>query len=249
MFDALFEDVGAQAHGGVMIRGLFKRFGRVVALNGIDLDVRPGEIVALLGQNGAGKSTLTRIVATTVLPDDGRVHVAGIDVVARPSAARRCIGLTLGDERSWFWRLTGRQNLEYFAALYGLRRSAARARASELLETVGLADAADRRFDGYSTGMKMRLSLARALLPDPRVLLLDEPTRSLDPVAAVGFREYVSELTASRNIAVLYTTHDLHEASAIASRLIVIARGSLMSELPRGTDARDLEQALLEVVR
>jgi ABC-2 type transport system ATP-binding protein len=245
---ALAADVGAGAHAGVLIRGLRKRFGGVTALDGVDLDVRPGEIVALLGPNGAGKSTLTRIIATTVLPDAGLVRVAGVDVVAQPPAARRCIGLTLGDERSWFWRLSGRHNLEFFAALYGLPRKAAAVRADELLATVGLAEAADRRFDGYSTGMKMRLSLARALLPNPRILLLDEPTRSLDPVAAVEFREHVLALARSRDMAVLYTTHDLHEASAIASRLVVIAHGALLTELPRGTEAAVLEQALLRAV-
>ena len=233
---------------GVLVRGLTKRFRAVHALAGIDLDVERGEIVALLGPNGAGKSTLMRILATTVLPDGGSARVGGYDVVTQSLAARRSFGLALGDERSWYWRLNGRQNLEFFAALYGLSRREAHGRVAELLAEVGLEDAADRRFDGYSTGMRMRLSLARAILPAPPVLLLDEPTRSLDPVAAVAFRQRIAGLGRARNMAILYTTHDLHEASAIASRVVVLAAGRVAARLPGGTAPAALEQALLDAV-
>jgi ABC-2 type transport system ATP-binding protein len=234
---------------GIDVRGAAKRFGSVQALAGIDLAVAPGEIVALLGPNGAGKSTLMRILATTVLPDGGTVRVAGYDAVTQASAVRGSIGLTLGDERSWYWRLSGRHNLEFFAALYGLRRRDARARVEELLAQVDLSAAADRRFDGYSSGMRMRLSLARALLPQPRVLLLDEPTRSLDPVAAAAFRAHVVALGQAWQMAVLYTTHDLHEAAAIAHRVVVLARGQVAAELPAGTEPAALEQVLIAEVR
>jgi ABC-2 type transport system ATP-binding protein len=233
---------------GIDVKGLKKSFRQVQAIAGIDLTVKRGEIVALLGPNGAGKSTLMRILATIVLPDEGSVSVAGHDVLKDSAAARRSLGLALGDERSWYWRLSGRRNLEFFAALYGLDRAKASDRVTHLLETVGLADAADRRFDGYSSGMKMRLSLARALLPEPPVMLLDEPTRSLDPVAAVAFRERVRELGLAQRMAVLYSTHDLHEAAAIASRVVVLARGRVVAELPGGTEAAALEQALLSAV-
>jgi ABC-2 type transport system ATP-binding protein len=227
------------------VQGLTKRFGAVTALAGIDLSVAPGEVVTLLGPNGAGKSTLIRILATTVLPDEGSVHVAGYDAVAQPTAVRRSFGLALGDERSWYWRLSGRRNLEFFAALYGLRRREAAARVDVLLREIGLADAADRRFDGYSTGMRMRLSLARALLPDPRVLLLDEPTRSLDPLAASAFQARVLELASARRMAVLYATHDLHEAAEIASRVLILVRGRVAATLAGGSDAAALERSLL----
>lgn len=233
---------------GLVIRDVAKRFGRVQALDGVSLTVAPGEIVALLGPNGAGKSTLMRIIATTVLPDSGQVFVQGRDAIAHPADARRALGIALGDERSWYWRLSGRRNLEFFAALYGFARRPAAERVTDLLEKVGLTAAADLRFDGYSTGMKMRLSLARALLPSPPVLLLDEPTRSLDPVAAASFRAQVIELRRERNIAVLYTTHDLHEAAAIASRVVVLARGQVAAELPGGTEPAALERALLSAV-
>ena len=177
-------------------RGLTKRFGPVTALDGVDLDVGGGEVVALLGANGAGKSTLLRILSTTVLPDEGVAWVAGNDVVAEPLAARRALGVALGDERSWYWRLSGRQNLEFFAVLYGIRRKEARRRVQELLGEVGLNHAADRRFDGYSAGMRARLSLARALVASPPVILLDELTRSLDPVAVSDFRTQVRRLAS-----------------------------------------------------
>ena len=242
------DEPGREPARGIEVRGLRKRFGAVEALKGIDLDVRTGEIVTVLGPNGAGKSTFMRILATTVLPDEGSVYVAGYDVVKNSADVRRSTGLTLGDERSWYWRLSGRQNLEFFAALYGYRRRDAAERTTELLQIVGLTNAGDRRFDGYSTGMRMRLSLARALLPNPTILLLDEPTRSLDPVAAVSFREHVIALCREKQMAVLYTTHDLHEAAAVADRLVVLAQGRIVQELAPGTDPKILEQALLSAV-
>ena len=230
---------------GIEVHGLTKRFGSVAALAGVDLVVEPGQLVVLLGPNGAGKSTLIRILATIMLPDGGTACLGGQDVVAAPTAARRAFGLALGDERSWYWRLSGRQNLEFFAALYGLNRQEATARAAVLLTELGLAEAADRRFDGYSTGMRMRLSLARALLPEPPVVLLDEPTRSLDPVAAAAFRTRVLELGRERQLAILYATHDLHEAAAIASRVVVLNKGRVAAEVAKGADAAALERTLL----
>jgi ABC-2 type transport system ATP-binding protein len=237
----------AQPHHGVRVAGLEKRFGGHVALRGIDLEVPWGGIVALLGPNGAGKSTLLRILGTTVLPDRGRAEVAGHDVVSDPGAARRCLGLVLGEERSWYWRLSGRDNLQFFAALQGMPRAAARARAAELLDDIDLTDAADRRFDRYSSGMRARLSLARALLCEPPVLLFDEPTRTLDPVAASAFRQEVRR-QAEAGRAVLFATHDLHEAAAVASRVVVMVGGSVVATAEYPTDAASLEHMLVTAV-
>ena len=234
---------------GVRVHALTKRFGPVKALQGVDLDVAFGEIVALLGPNGAGKSTLLRVLGTTVVPDAGSAFVAGHDVVANPPAARRSVGLVLGDERSWYWRLSGRQNLEFFSAVHGLRRREAAARAQELLEEAGLAEYADRRFDRYSSGMRARLSLARALLMFPQVLLLDEPTRNLDPVSAAEFRTRVRRLAAEQSRAVLFATHDLHEAAAMAHRIVVLAAGRVAAIAPPGVDAAALERVLAGVTR
>jgi ABC-2 type transport system ATP-binding protein len=152
------------------------------------------------------------------------------------------------DERSWYWRLTGRQNLEFFAVVYGYRRPAAARRSVELMDLVGLAGAADRRFDGYSTGMRARLSLARALLPDPPVVVLDEPTRALDPAAAADFREVVIRLARDEHRAVLLTTHDLHEAASVADKVVILADGTVATRIDGPIDAEALERAFLAVI-
>lgn len=180
-----------------------------------------------------------------MLPDDGDAVVAGHDVVAAPEDVRRRIGFLLPDERSWYLRLSGRRNLEFFAALYGLSRRRARERAGDLLVELELADASDQAFSSYSTGMRLRLSLARALIADPPVLLLDEPTRSLDPVATVRFREIVGASVERRGTAVLFATHDLHEAAAIASRVVVLSDGRVAAAVSGDAGAAGLEQALV----
>jgi ABC-2 type transport system ATP-binding protein len=230
----------------VTVRRVVKRFGSVTALSGIDLAVQTGEVVAILGPNGAGTSTLLRILGTAVLPDSGEASVAGHNVDHEPAAVRRAVGFMLPDERSWYWRISGRQNLEFFGALNGLRRAEAAGRADELLGEVGLADAAERRFDGYSSGMRVRLSLARALISDPPVLLLDEPTRSIDPIGAKQCRELLGALAGRRETAVLIATHDLHEAAELATRVVILSEGSL-TEIPGGwRTAADLEHRLVE---
>jgi ABC-2 type transport system ATP-binding protein len=230
------------------LRRVSKRFRTVAALESIDLEVGPGEIVALVGPNGAGKSTLLRILATAILPDSGEVVVAGHDVTRDPVMVRRSIGFLLPDERSWYWRLTGRHNLEFFAALYGFGREAATRRADELLGEFGLRDAADRSFGGYSSGMRLRLSLARALLANPPVLLLDEPTRSIDPIGAEQFRELFRDAAGRRNVAVLFASHDLHEAAEIATRTAILVEGRLSGVVEQGTDAAGLELRLRKAV-
>ena len=235
---------------GIRVRGLVRRFGSVVALDGLDLDVERGEIVSLLGPNGAGKSTLLRVLGTIVLPDQGTASVCGVDVVANPGAARRQVGLMIGDEHSLYWRLSGKENLAFFGALHGLRRAQALRDAVELLSQVGLAEAAERPVRGYSSGMRARLSLARSLLAGPPLLLLDEPTRSLDPLAAVEFREMAVRLTRERGAGILLATHDLHEAAAVSDRIVVLAAGRVMLDEPAtGMDPSRLESAFLEAVR
>jgi ABC-2 type transport system ATP-binding protein len=235
---------------GIRARGLVKRFGRVVALDSLDLDVERGEIVTVLGPNGAGKSTLLRILGTLVLPDAGSASLGGVDVVSDPVVVRRRIGLLVGDERAFYWRLTGYENLRFFAALHGMRRRQAAARANELLLALGLEDAAHRRVLGYSSGMRARLLLARALLTDPPLLLLDEPTRTLDPLAASRFRDAAARLARERGAGILYATHDLHEAAAIADRVVILSAGKMVhEERGPGMDAERLESSFLAAVR
>jgi ABC-2 type transport system ATP-binding protein len=234
---------------GIRVREIRKRFRDVQALDGVSLDVEPGEVVALLGPNGAGKSTLIRILGTTVIPDSGSVTVGGHDVVRDPVAARRSLGLMIGDERSHYWRISAKRNLAFFAAMVGIPRREAAARSERLLDAVGLANAADRPVLGYSSGMRARLSLARAMLADPPLLLLDEPTRNLDPLAAARFRESASRLAGERGDAILFATHDLHEAVAISTRILVLSAGRIvLEEQARDLDAARLESAFLAAV-
>ena len=205
----------------------------------------PREVAVLLGPNGSGKSTLLRILGTTVIADAGAIRVAGHDVLREPGAVRRSIGFLLADERSWYWRLTGRHNLEFFAALYGLSGKELKSRVTQLLGEVGLVDAADRPFGTYSSGMRLRLSLARALLPSPPVLLLDEPTRSLDPLATRHFTDLIRDLSVQRQTAILMATHDLHEAAAIASRVFILLEGELRGVSDAPFESNELEQMLV----
>ncbi len=148
------------------------------------LKLNEGEIFGLIGRNGAGKTTLTKIIATLVQPTDGKVSVQNFDSVKDEVKVRSLIGLATAEERSFYWRLTAEQNLLFFARLYGLKDAAAKQRIAEIFEQLDLKDLAKRRFSELSTGNKQRLAIARAILPKPPILLLDEPTRSLDPLAA-----------------------------------------------------------------
>jgi ABC-2 type transport system ATP-binding protein len=200
----------------------------VTALDGLDLEVGRGRVFCLLGPNGAGKTTLIKILATLVLPDGGRAMVEGHDVALEPGPAKRAVGYAVSDERSFYWRLTGRQNLEFFGALYGLRGPARERRIDELLRIVGLDEAADLRFNGYSTGMRQMLGFARAMLADAAILLVDEPTRSLDPQAADRIRSFLREELAGREgKTILWATHDLGEAADCADDIAVISRGRI----------------------
>jgi ABC-2 type transport system ATP-binding protein len=240
----------AELRSGAAISAIdvHKRFGPVEALRGIDVSVMRGEVVALLGPNGAGKSTFMRILATAVLPDRGEVRVGGFDVVDEPRKARASLGIALSDERSFFWRLSGAANLQFFASLHGMRRREAADAATEALADVGLAYAAEQRVDRYSTGMRARLGIARALLGHPRALLLDEFTRSVDTLGTIEVRELITKMAKDRRVAILLATHDLHEAAAMADRTIILVAGRVARTLERGHDAARLESLLLEAI-
>ena len=165
----------------------------VLALDRVSMSVEEGEIHGLLGPNGAGKTTLVKLLSTVLLPTSGTASVLGYDVVRDTKQVRQKIGVVLGGDRGMYWRLTGRENLEYWSALYKVPAGTAKRRVSELLQLVGLSDRADHLFEGYSRGMKQRLHLARGLVGDPRVLFLDEPTTGMDPVASLEFRSLVAD--------------------------------------------------------
>lgn len=209
--------------------GLQRYFGNNVALAGLNIAVEPGEIYGFLGPNGAGKSTFIRILCTLLLPSGGRATVAGHDVVDDPQAVRHKMGVALQsaglDERA-----TGRELLELQARLYGLNRVARRRRLGEVLDLVDIGAAVDRRIGGYSGGMKRRLDLAAALIHDPEVLLLDEPTTGLDPESRQEVWGEVRRLNQEIGLSVLLTTQYLEEADALAGQIGIIRDGRLVAE-------------------
>ena len=206
----------------------------VTALDGVSLTIPAGEVHGLLGPNGAGKTTLVKILSTVLLPTGGRAFVCGHDVVTETKAVRPLIGIVFGGERGLYTRLSARQNLEYWGALYRLSGSAdPGALSAVLLDRVGLTDRADQRVEEYSRGMKQRLHLARGLMGDARVLFLDEPTTGMDPLAAREFRALIGELKGEGRT-ILLTTHDMVEAETVCDRVTLIDRGRILAtETPR----------------
>jgi ABC-2 type transport system ATP-binding protein len=224
--------------------------GPVEALRDVSLDVASGEVVGLVGPNGAGKTTLMKIIGSVLQPSAGTASVDGHDVAAEPRAAKRRLGLVLSEDRSAYWRITGRANLEFFGRLYGMSKHDARARANELLEQVGLAQS-DKRVFGYSAGMRSRLNLARAMLSRPSALVLDEPTRSLDPLASVETIGLLRQV-ADDGCAVLFSSHRLDEVAKVCDRVIVLVSGRVRfhgtpGELDR--DSSGVASRLVELLR
>ncbi|HXN41327.1 MAG TPA: ABC transporter ATP-binding protein [Myxococcaceae bacterium] len=195
------------------------------ALRGVSFDVLPGEVVALIGPNGAGKSTLLRILSGLLLPSRGRALVSQLDVVKDRPQSRRSIGATLSDDRGLSPRLTVRQNLQFFSALYGLPRSDLKGRIEDLSNRFEATALLDREVRTLSTGERARAILIRLLLHRPRAVLMDEITRFLDPGAAQRLRKQILREVAGRGAAVLFASHDLSEVQAVASRVLLLNRG------------------------
>jgi ABC-2 type transport system ATP-binding protein len=217
--------------------------------------VNPGEVVALVGPNGAGKSTLLRILATLLIPSAGRATLGGFDVERSAAGARRNFGYYTGGDDGFYGRLTARQNLEFFAAMNNPVRGEIAPEIERLAEWIGIANALDRQVRTFSTGMVHRLGLSRALLHRPAVLLLDEPTRSLDPVAAAEFRAFLkNELAARRGTSILFASHSLSEVEEIADRVVVMYAGRIIacdspSALIQSASTTSFEHAIAALLR
>ena len=241
----------------ILAEGLVKRFGTVVAVDGLDLEVPEGTVLGLLGPNGAGKTTTVRMLSTLLKPDRGRLEVGGIDVDLYPQRVRKVIGLS-GQSAAVDEYLTGYENLEMIGRLYQLGKSKARERANDLLERFELTDAANRPVKTYSGGMRRRLDLAAALIVSPPVVFLDEPTTGLDPRSRMGMWDIIGERVRS-GATVLLTTQYLEEADRLADEIVVIDKGKAIArgkanELKREFGGERLvvvvrERAELEPVR
>jgi ABC-2 type transport system ATP-binding protein len=233
------------------IRGLVRRFGSLVAVNGLDLAVRPGEVLGFLGPNGAGKTTTLRVAAGLLAPDAGDVFVAGASLAREPLLARSRLGF-VPDRPFLYERLTAREFLEFIAALYRVSEADAARRAEDLIARLELGEVADALVESYSLGMRQKLSLAAALLHDPPLLMLDEPLIGLDPRGARALKDLLRD-RAARGLGVLVSTHLLDVAERLCDRVVILdhgvrrAEGSL-AELRGGRDA-SLEDLFLELTR
>lgn len=209
----------------IEVHGLTKRFGEVQAVAGVSFEVFAGELFGFLGPNGAGKTTIINLLTGLARPDAGTIRVAGIDCTGRPRAAQHLMGV-VPDESNLYLELTGFENLCFCGALYGMPKSVRQTRARELLETFGLAEVADRKFSGYSRGMKRRLTIAAGIIHSPPILFLDEPTTGIDVASARQIRQLLVALNSS-GTTIFLTTHYLEEAEQLCDRIAFIAAGRI----------------------
>ena len=209
------------------------------ALEGVNLEVDKGDRVALLGPNGAGKTTLLKLIGGLLIPTKGEIRVNGRDTVRENRLVRKTVGFVLNEERSFFWRLTALQNLEFFGVLDNLGGAGLRARCRDLIRYVGLDEAEEKAVSNYSSGMKQRLAIARGLIAEPEILILDEPTRALDPLAAEEGADLLLErIHADAGRGLLIATHRIEEAKKLCNKALVIDKGRIVSQIDLGDLSR-----------
>jgi ABC-2 type transport system ATP-binding protein len=201
--------------------------GKVEALKNLNLDIKNGEIFGVLGPNGAGKTTLIKILSTLLIPMNGDVEILGYDILKFRNIIRKEIGLISSGERGLYWKLTGKENLEYFAELNNLKSSSYKPKIKEILEFMGLYDSKDKLVSTYSKGMKQRLHIARGLLTDPKILFMDEPTSGLDIEVSIEMQNLIKELSKNGKT-IVYTTHYMKEAEKLCDRIAFLKKGRLV---------------------
>jgi ABC-2 type transport system ATP-binding protein len=223
----------------------FSKHSRFTALNAVSLRIEDGERIAFLGPNGAGKTSLLKLIGGILLPTRGTVVVNGFDTLRDNTAAKKRVGLVFNEERSFYWRLTGLQNLEFFGAIDNLSGTKLRERIRELISLVGLEGHSSKPVGGYSSGMKQRLAIARGLISDPDILILDEPTRTLDPIAADTLIDLIiNRIHSDMRKTLLIATHQLEKAPALCEKICIINNGRIaaftgLSEIVRKESLSD----------
>jgi sodium transport system ATP-binding protein len=235
----------------IEVKDLHKAFGAVKAVDGVSFTARDGEITGLLGPNGAGKTTTLRMLYTLMKPDRGQVLVDGVDAATDALTVRRHLGV-LPDARGLYKRLTARENIDYFAHLQGLPDDEVRSRREALIEALDMADIADRRTEGFSQGQRVKTAIARALVHDPRNVILDEPTNGLDVMATRALRQFMLRLK-SEGRCVLFSSHIMQEVAALCDRIVVIAHGRVVADetpdaLRAQTGEANLEEAFVKLI-
>jgi sodium transport system ATP-binding protein len=232
-------------------KSFVSRGGTIRAVDGVSFRARDGEITGLLGPNGAGKTTTLRMLYTLMRPDEGRVLVDGLDPGAQPSDVRRRLGV-LPDARGVYKRLTARENIAYFGRLHGMDDAAITARVERLVAALGMQDFIDRRTEGFSQGQRTKTAIARALVHDPRNVVLDEPTNGLDVMTTRSLRQFLHGLKAEGRC-VLFSSHIMQEVAALCDRIVVIARGRVVAQgtpdqLRAQTGQQNLEDAFVQAI-
>ncbi|UGB38305.1 ATP-binding cassette domain-containing protein [Frateuria soli] len=235
----------------IEVKDLYKTFGAVKAVDGVSFTARDGEITGLLGPNGAGKTTTLRMLYTLMTPDRGQVLIDGVDASTDALTVRRHLGV-LPDARGLYKRLTARENIDYFAHLQGLPDDEVRTRRDALIEALDMGDIADRRTEGFSQGQRVKTAIARALVHDPRNVILDEPTNGLDVMATRALRQFMSKLKAEGRC-VLFSSHIMQEVAALCDRIVVIAHGRVVADetpdaLRAQTGEANLEEAFVKLI-
>ena len=239
----------------IEVKDLHKTFGsgakKVVAVDGVSFTARDGEITGLLGPNGAGKTTTLRCLYTLMQPDSGQVLVDGIDAAADPLAVRRSLGV-LPDARGLYKRLTARENIAYFGQLHGLDDATIRTRSDAAIHALEMDDIADRRTEGFSQGQRVKTAIARALVHDPKNVILDEPTNGLDVMATRAMRAFLKQLK-NEGRCVLFSSHIMQEVAALCDRIVVIAHGRVVADespdaLRAQTGEANLEDAFVKLI-
>ena len=235
----------------IEVKDLHKAFGAVQAVDGVSFTARDGEITGLLGPNGAGKTTTLRMLYTLMQPDSGQVLVDGMDAAIDPVAVRRVLGV-LPDARGLYKRLTAAENIEYFARLHGIEDATMHARREALTEALEMRDILDRRTEGFSQGQRVKTAIARALVHDPKNIILDEPTNGLDVMSTRGLRRFMQHLK-DEGRCVLFSSHIMQEVAALCDRIVVIARGRVVADetpdaLRAQTGESNLEDAFVKII-